>query len=121
MARGRSARSHAVEGGASNNQGATSPHDQTVMHTQTALSTHPATTTQSQNEVVAQLLPALVAIHKPIERLAGNRITQPLVSTTAPPIVESIIGEAAQVATPANGDNSSAAKQPAIQFEEPSL
>lgn len=66
MARRRSARSCTVEGEASNNQGVTSHHDQTTVPTQTAPPSHPATTTQPQNEVVTQLLPAVMAIHEAI-------------------------------------------------------
>lgn len=88
------------------------------MHTQTAPSSRPTTTTQLQNEVVTHLLPAVIAIREAIERLAGNQATQFLVSTPAPPIVEPITDEAVQGNTPANGDNSSAAKRPISQPKE---
>lgn len=50
--------------------------------------------------------------------MAGNHDTQPLVSTSAPSIVEPVINEAVQGNTPANGDNSLAAKRSTSQPEE---
>lgn len=120
MATGRSACSHAVEGEASSNQGATSPHNQTVVPTQTAPSRHPTTMTRPQNEAVAQLLPVLVAIQE-AERLVDNWTTQHPVSTPASLVIEPIIDEAIQGVTPTNTDNSSAAKRPVVPSEEPSL
>lgn len=125
MAREISTRSRAVEGEVSSNQGATSPHDHTAMYTQTGPSSRPATrpttTNQSQNEVVTQLLPTLIAIHEAIEHLAGILAAQPPMSTQAPPVVELVVDKAAQGVTSANADNSSVAKRPVVQYEEPSL
>lgn len=125
MARGWPVRRHPVEGEASCNHEASSSHEQTAVRTQTAPSSHPVsrhtiTSAQPQNEVVAQLLPALLAIQGVIERLARNQATQPPVSTPIPPVVEPVVDEAAQGTTPANADNSSTAKRPTTQPEEPS-
>lgn len=98
MARGRSVRNRAIEGEASSNQGAISPHDQTVVPTQTAPSRGPTPTTQLQNEVVSQLFPALRAIHEAIECLAGQTM-QDSVSTPVPPLVGPVIDEPIQGVT----------------------
>lgn len=125
MARGRLARSRPTEGEASSNHEASSPREQTDIRAQTAsssrpVSRHTTTTAQPQNEVVAQLLLALLAIQGAIERLAGNQVTQPPVSTPVPPVMEPVVDEAAQGTTPANADISSAMKRPIALAEEPS-
>lgn len=125
MARGRPTRSRPDEGEASSNHEATSPHDQTTMNTQTASSscpvTCPTTMSQSQNEVVTQLLPPLMVVQEATERLAGNRTIQPPVFTLTPLVIEPVVDEAVQGVTVAKADNSSTAKRPATQPKELSL
>lgn len=115
--RGRLPRNRPVKREASSNHEAMSPHDQTAMNTQIATSSHPVsrptTTSYPQKEVVTQLLHALIAIQETIECLAGNRTTQPPVSTPAPSVVEPVVDEAVQGVMLANVDNSSASKRPA--------
>lgn len=110
MVRGRSTRSYAIEAEASSHQGATSSYSQTVLPTQTAPSSHPAPPAQPQNEVVSELLPALIAIHETIKRLAGNQTAQTPISKSAPPVIEPVIDEPVQGVTPTNVDSLSTAR-----------
>lgn len=71
----------------------------------------PTTAAQPQNEVVTQLLPALMEIHEAIERLVGNQTTQAPVTTSTPPVVEPLLDEPAQGVMPTNADNLSAARR----------
>lgn len=121
LARGRSSCSRAIEEEASSHQGATSPHAQRVLPTQTAPSTHFAPTTQSQNEVVAQLVLVLMAIHEAIAHLAGDQPTQAPISTSAPAIVELVLDEPVQGVMPKNAVNLSVARRLVAQSEEPTL